>query len=220
MEVLIDYREKNSGIPNYLRRIGVDFKFTNLPVSDYLVGDIGVERKEISDYIGSLADGRLHRQLYELSYNFELSYLCTIGYISEALLVSKFNRHAYISSLVGSSLKRSPDGKQGQVITVNLETHYDFAYFIKYLAEKVENYEPRVAPMSLVKKAYTDTDRIINIISAFPDISEVKARNILKKFGSIKEFVNAPRDKLMEVEGIGDIIADRLYKLINKEVEL
>lgn len=219
MKVLVDHREKSSRIPNILTRIGVDFEYANLPVSDYLINDIGIERKDINDYIASLADGRLHRQLYELSYNFSLSYLCVIGYISEALLTSKFNRRAYISSLVGSSLKRAPDGKQGQIVTVNLETDYDFAYFIKYLADKLENYEPRVAPVVLTKKAYTDTDRILNIISAFPGISEVKAKNILKKFGSIKNFVNADIADLMKVEGIGDVTASRLYKLINKRVE-
>ena len=220
VEVIVDYREKSSKIPSILDRIGIKFKYDNLPVADYIVGDIPIERKDIHDYIASLSDGRLHRQLYELSYNYPFSYLVVIGYISEALLFSKFSRHAYISSLVGSSLKRAPEGKQGQVVTVNLETNYDFAYFIKCLSDKLENYEPRLPSGTVTKKVYTDEERVINIISAFPGISEVKAKNIIRHFGSIKRFTNASKSELMEVEGIGKVIADKIHKLINYEVKL
>ena len=216
--IYIDYREKNNAVTQVLSKHNIPYQVRELPVADYIVGDIGIERKTIQDYIGSIIDGRLSNQLYELSYNFDISYLCIIGYISEAIITSKFSRKAFISSLVGSSLKRAPDGKQGQIITVNLENDYDFGYFIIYLLNKIKEQEPRLPRFKKIN--ISKEKELIYILSSIPGIGEKRAENLLKKFGNIKSIVNAEIKDLMEVEGIGEERARRLYNIFNRRSEL
>jgi len=215
MKFFVDYRE--SVIFPLLDKYGVPYEVRNLEVADYIIDGIGIERKTITDYLNSLMTGRLNNQLYNLSYNFDLSYLCVVGYISEGLIYSKISRKAYISSLVGSSLKRANDGKMGQVVTVNLETDYDFVFFLKALHKKLSEGDTVRLPIRRVKKkVVTDYELAKTVIMAFPGVSEIRAEKILKKFGSIKKFINASLEDLKSVEGIGKVTAQKIFELINK----
>ena len=143
-----------------------------------------------------------------------------MGYVSEGLIYSKISRKAYISSLVGSSLKRANDGKMGQVVTVNLETDYDFVFFLKALHKKLSEGDTVRLPIQRVKKkVVTDYELAKTVIMAFPGVSEVRAENILRKFGSIKSFVNASFEELSKTKGIGEVTARRIFNLINKNFQ-
>ena len=217
--VLVDIREKRSGIPAMLRRMGVPIELKELPVADYVIGNVGVERKTVEDYLQSKFSGRLDRQLYDLSRNFELSYLVIEGFVTEALMEHKVPRFAYVSSLVGSSLKRAPDGKQGQIITVNVDTKYDTALFIQALYKKISENDLVRLP-KLVKAKANPNELLVYIVSSFPDIGEKRATDLLKKFKTIRNLVNATEDELAKVKGIGKKLASKLYQFFNKKFEV
>jgi ERCC4-type nuclease len=211
----IDYREEKSKIPKLLEQLKVPYQLAKLEVGDYAIADVLVERKQINDYLSSLITGHLSQQLYELSYNAELSYLIVEGSVSGALITQKIKREVYLSSLVGSSFKRAPDGKQGQIITVNLETPYDTAFFLKFLYEKVKNDEPRLP--TLKKANFSNKDRAIYILSSFPGIGEKRAKALLDKFGTIKNVINANIEDLIQVEGFGKKRASDLFWMVNEK---
>jgi ERCC4-type nuclease len=218
--IYIDYREEKIGMPKLLDRLSVPYTIKNLEVGDYAIGDILVERKEINDYIGSLISGHLEKQLYELSYNAELSYLVVEGYISEALMYRKIKRAPYISSLVGSSFKRALYGKQGQIVTVNLESVYDTALFLKYLHDKVMKNEDRIPRLVRTKKMeWTNKDVMMYILTSFPGVGEKKAEALLLKFKSLKNIVNASLEDLASVEGFGLKRAKEFNDIIVREIE-
>ncbi|XP_019719117.1 DNA repair endonuclease XPF isoform X1 [Hippocampus comes] len=61
--VIVDMREFRSELPSLLHRRGLDIEPVTLEVGDYiLTPDICVERKSVSDLIGSLQSGRLYTQ--------------------------------------------------------------------------------------------------------------------------------------------------------------
>jgi len=61
--VLVDMREFRSELPSLIHKRGIDLEPLTLDVGDYiLTPDICVERKSISDLIGSLNSGRLYKQ--------------------------------------------------------------------------------------------------------------------------------------------------------------
>jgi len=66
-KIIVDYREKNCLIPYELIDLGVDVEFRELKIGDYIAGDIIIERKTISDFISSMINKRLLRQLEEIS---------------------------------------------------------------------------------------------------------------------------------------------------------
>lgn len=65
--VVVDMREFRSDLPSLLHRRGIDILPITIEVGDYiLTPDICVERKSISDLIGSLNNGRLYNQATEM----------------------------------------------------------------------------------------------------------------------------------------------------------
>ena len=62
-KVIVDMREFRSQLPSLLHKRGIDIEPVTLEVGDYiLTPQICVERKSISDLIGSLQSGRLYNQ--------------------------------------------------------------------------------------------------------------------------------------------------------------
>ncbi|XP_061562791.1 DNA repair endonuclease XPF isoform X1 [Phycodurus eques] len=66
--VIVDMREFRSELPSLLHRRGLDIEPVTLEVGDYiLTPDICVERKSVSDLIGSLQSGRLYTQCLSMN---------------------------------------------------------------------------------------------------------------------------------------------------------
>ncbi|TDG98214.1 hypothetical protein EPR50_G00216630 [Perca flavescens] len=66
--VIVDMREFRSELPSLLHRRGLDIEPVTLEVGDYiLTPDTCVERKSVSDLIGSLQSGRLYTQCLSMT---------------------------------------------------------------------------------------------------------------------------------------------------------
>ena len=66
IKIIADYREKNSMVISELLAQGIEIEFKQLPVADFLVKDVAIERKTVSDFISSMLNQRLRNQLEEL----------------------------------------------------------------------------------------------------------------------------------------------------------
>ena len=76
----IDAREEASGIPRLLaERFQAPVRVRALPVADYVLGDMGVERKTALDLARSIADGRAFDQARRLSAAFPRAALVVEG---------------------------------------------------------------------------------------------------------------------------------------------
>ncbi|KAM4698050.1 DNA repair endonuclease XPF [Rhinophrynus dorsalis] len=66
--IIVDMREFRSELPSLIHRRGIDIEPVTLEVGDYiLTPDICVERKSVSDLIGSLNNGRLYTQCVSMT---------------------------------------------------------------------------------------------------------------------------------------------------------
>ena len=211
MTIFIDHRERPSGIPTMLEKMGVPVSVVELEIGDYVIGEIPVERKEVGDYLSSKTSGHLDEQLYNMSASFDLSYLIIEGNISLALQYRKMKRAPYISSLVGSSFKRAPDGRQGQIITVNLDTRFDTALFLKFMHEKIANGEARLPKM--FKRGVGKGEILIHVVSSIPGIGNVRSKSLLEQFKTIKRITEADVNQLSAV--IGQAHAKKVFDLLN-----
>lgn len=62
-QVLVDMREFRSLLPSCVHKLGIELEPVTLEIGDYVLSpDICIERKSISDLIGSLSSGRLYSQ--------------------------------------------------------------------------------------------------------------------------------------------------------------
>ncbi|XP_032248116.1 DNA repair endonuclease XPF isoform X1 [Halichoerus grypus] len=66
--IVVDVREFRSELPSLIHRRGIDIEPVTLEVGDYiLTPEMCVERKSVSDLIGSLSNGRLYGQCVSMS---------------------------------------------------------------------------------------------------------------------------------------------------------
>ena len=70
MKIRIDYREKDSGLIDLLKAMDLSVEIGRLSYGDYIINEaITIERKTARDFLISIIDGRLFRQLSCLKKN-------------------------------------------------------------------------------------------------------------------------------------------------------
>lgn len=75
-KVIVDIREFRSELPSLLHKRGIDIEPVTIEIGDYvLTPDMCVERKSISDLIGSLNNGRLYNQCNIMTRHYKRSLL-------------------------------------------------------------------------------------------------------------------------------------------------
>lgn len=220
--IFYDHHEDRSPIPDLLKRLSVPLTRTELQVGDYIVsGDenVVVERKEAGDYVSSLKDGSLHTQLYELSTNYPYAILLVEGIVTRELMERKIRRQQLLSSLAGSILKRSPDGKRGVISLVNVDTPWDSALFLKYCRDKVTKVDGLVRIPELKAQKWKPEERSMGILAGFPGVGKVRAQNIMSRpqLNTLQKIMNAEVSDLVKVENVGPIVAREIHELARKE---
>ena len=84
LRIIVDEREKKSGIPDLLKSVGLNLEMKTLPIGDYIVApETVVERKSIRDLMASIFDGRLFDQCSRLKEHFEHPVVLVEGNVDE-----------------------------------------------------------------------------------------------------------------------------------------
>ncbi|MBS3116870.1 DEAD/DEAH box helicase [Candidatus Woesearchaeota archaeon] len=206
--ILADHREKGNKIVKELLDLGVSVKTAQLEVADYLLsGKVAVELKRIPDFVASIIDGRLLEQLRDLRKSFEKVILIIEG---EEDIYSIRNVHA--------------NAIRGMLAAVTLDFNVPILY--------TKNPKETAALLAVMAKREQDSGRDFSyherkprtiqeqqefIVSSFPTIGVTHARNLLSSFGSLKKLVNASREEIMKIEGIGEKTAEKLVKIFEEE---
>lgn len=206
-KIIIDHRERNSLVSSNLINLGLEIEFKELKVADYLVKDVAIERKTVSDFIMSMINRRLINQLEELR-QYENRLLLIEG-IDEQDLYTDKNIEEQIgmnpNSIRGFLLSIALNYKVPLIFTKNAE---DTAKFIYILSKK----QAKELPLNVKKKSLNKKEQLQFIIESFPGIGPKTARKLLEHFRSIKNIINASEEELKSIIGKkGEII----YKLIN-----
>lgn len=196
--ILIDYREKNSLVASYLVKHGLNIEFKELKIGDYIVRNTIIERKTVSDFISSMINQRLLKQIEELK-QFPNKLLIIEG-ISERELYNDadyeneeggVNPNAIRGFLLSIILKH----KMPVLFTKNSE---DTAKFINILSKKKE----KELNLNAKKKTLNKKEQLQFIIESFPGVGPKKAKRLLKKFGTIQNVILAPTEQLNEILGM------------------
>ncbi|MCZ6725055.1 MAG: helix-hairpin-helix domain-containing protein [Thaumarchaeota archaeon] len=208
--IIIDEREKASGVPKELSKLGAIADYRLLTIGDYILSeDVGIERKSCRDLVASIYDGRLFEQLSQLSHHYAKSFLLLEGDVTGVLKEMKnpkvfFGAIASISLTLPISLLYAVDKEQTARIIFALATHLG-----------------RVRPTRpLVKGRRSGMDipeEQLSIVSSFPGVGIVLAERLLMKFGSPRDIVSAQAQELAMVQGIGRARASKLIKILTEK---
>ncbi len=219
-KIIIDYREKNSLIVSELIHLGLKIEFKNLKVADYLVNDIAIERKTVSDFISSMINRRLLKQLEELQ-QYKNKLLIIEGTDEQELYTdseekdSRFHRkqlETAHSHQEGKSKKTvgcfqvHPNSIRGFLLSILIKhkipiiftkDYEDSAKFISILSKR----KHKELSLNVSKKSLNKKEQLQFILESFPGIGPKTARKLLEKFKTIKNIINAPQEELKEVLG-------------------
>lgn len=159
IKILADYREKNALVPAELVKRGFELEFNQLPVGDYIVNDVAVERKTIDDLKTSVVNKRIMRQLSELK-QFKKQILIIEGFTPDSYKSGPLHENA----LRGFLLSVAINYQVPIIYTVDAE---DTAKHLAILAKKSPS---KHIALRASKQNLSNKERAQFILEGFPGI--------------------------------------------------
>jgi ERCC4-type nuclease len=210
LRVYADEREKRSGVPDLLiRKYGIVVTYKNLPVADYVISErVAVERKSVSDFLKSLADGRLFNQAKRLKEVYPKPFIIVEGkwdYVARAEKTSKAASSALASLVYDFGI--------GIIYALTKE---DTARVIRFLAEREQGEKKRKVPVKAMgKPPIGDVKQWqLFLVQCLPGVGPKLAEKLLERFGSVRAVFNASVAELSKVEGMGLNKAQEIVKVL------
>ncbi len=209
VRIFADFRESASNVTRYLRGYDIHLVEQQLSVGDYIVSDrVGIERKEIKDFLNSIIDQRLFRQMEELRNTFGNPVLILEG--NPELLFMERGMHANTIRGVLSSI--AIDHRIPIIWTRNSR---ESAAQIFWMAYREQALEKRGIQIRVSKKACSVSRMQEYLVAGLPNINSKLSRRLLKGFGSVSRVFAATPEELQKVDGIGKKKAMQIWELLN-----
>ena len=173
----------------------------------------GVQRKEIADFIASVQDGRLAKEIAQMK-NLPLKVVIIEGRIqwtTDGKLVIK-KRHTSITKrqFLGMQFSLASQG----VSVIWTESAYETAEVTRALAD----WSMKDRHNSMMRRpgpqtpwgSVTDEDWALHLLQSFDGLGLEKARALKKHFGGVPMNWACTEEELRDVPGIGKVLAARL----------
>lgn len=202
----MDYRERISEIPDLLREAGFSIAVRALRCGDYRIGDsIIVERKTHRDFLRSIIDGRLFKQLWWMKRS-----------CSRPLLLIEGN-------LFNTGLAFDGNAIRGAVLSVQAIWHVpvvlskdpaDTRDVIIMIVRQEKNSSDAV-PQRQGYRPKRLRSRQLFILQGLPKVGPVMAKRLLGHFGSVRRVMSASVEELSQVIGIGRGAAESIRNVLD-----
>ncbi len=204
--VVCDYREKE--VANALKLFGAHVNKTSLAVGDFVCSDrVVVERKEHSDFVSSIIDGRIFEQAQQMKEEFEKPIFIIEG---------NSNRNISVNALKAAIATLAADHGVSLISTKNPK---DTALTVFWLAKKEQQKHNRAVSIRVGKKSRDENKLQEQIVCGLPGVSIVIGRRLLEHFGSVEKVFTANEEELRKVKGVGKKLAKRIRRVLEKEWE-
>lgn len=204
IHITVDHRESRSSITRILSKKEINITTAQLDVGDYIVSSrIGVERKQVDDFLTSLLQGKLFMQMRKLRNAYSRPLLIVEG---EGLFTK---RNINQNALFGSFVSIIVDFGIPIIMTTNAQETADFLYIT---AKREQKQDGKSVAIRGEKYSMSPSEHQQFIVEGLPQVSSVLAQRLLQHFGCIRAIANASESELCEVKGIGKNIAQEIVK--------
>ena len=206
LRIIVDERERKSGIPDLLRAVGINIELKTLPIGDYIVApETVVERKSIHDLVSSIFDGRLFDQCNRLKEHFQFPIILIEGNLDE---ISNITENPLI--FYGAISSIALDFKIPILPTPSAD------HTAKLLVSLCSRKESATGPfLKKIKKSNDIQKQQLSVLSSLPGVGEKLALRLLKKFGSPLRVFSAGSTELAKVDGLGLARAKKIKKMLD-----
>ena len=204
--IVIDDRERKSGIPELIKKIGINVEIKTLQVGDYIVSpETVVERKSIQDFMSSIFDGRLFDQCNRLKENFQFPIILLEGNVDEIedIMENPFVFYGAMSTIV-------IDFKIPIIPTPNAS---DTAKLLVAMCSRKKSTNGHY--LKKIKKSTDIEKQQLSVLSSLPGVGEKTAIRMLEKFGTPLQVFGASVTDLSKISGLGNERAKKIKKMLN-----
>jgi ERCC4-type nuclease len=228
LHICIDTNEASSrrDIINYMMWNGVEVDVRKLDICDYVVSDrVGVERKDATDFLGSMKDGRLFNQARDMAALYERPIVILEGQLSRALKRSAMRPVSVYGALSSLALDYGVN-----IIPTN--SPESTAVLLHRLVFREQAKEERTKQLRSVNRSLPLHDQQVFLLSGLPQIGTALAQELLNAYETpykvIEEFANAEvrvsksgktkrlLGPLADVKGVGPVIVENAQRLLHK----
>ena len=209
IRIVADEREKASGVPDVLNELGFRVEFAQLQVGDYVLSHrTAIERKSLGDFVSSIYDGRIFKQVSELSSKFPRPILLVEGNVADDEKVAENPTIFYgvLASLITAY----------GVFTIFTDNYLNSALAIKLLMEHLADERGKGPLITKPIKSQEPSLQQLYFISALPGIGMKLARRLLETFKTPKAILTASIPELAKVEGVGRAKAVKIKKVLEE----
>jgi len=208
LRIVVDEREKKSGIPGLLKGIGINLEIKTLPIGDYIVApETVVERKTISDLVSSVFDGRLFDQCNRLKEHYQFPILLIEGNIDELEELTE-NPLVFYGAISSIAL----DFKIPVIHTPNA------SHTAKLLMSMCSRKDASKGPfIKKIRKSNDIQRQQLSILCSLPGVGEKTAIRMLEKFGTPLRVLSSSTTELSKVGGLGEARAKKIKKALQAQ---
>ncbi len=209
LSIVTDYREMNSPVVKELARLRIKVEPAQLVVADYIVSeDVAIERKTTEDFLQSLVDQRLFRQLKDL-----------IQEYGSPLLIIEGEKLYGLRAI-------SPNAIRGALASIAVDfrmpilwtkTPVETARLLSIIARREQIERDKEISIKGEKAPLTISEQQEYLLSRLPGINRKLAERLLVHFGSPEHVFAATVDELQEVHGIGKKTAEKIRQILTSE---
>ena len=208
LRIIVDEREKKSGIPDLLKAVGVNIEMKMLPLGDYIVApETIVERKTIHDLVSSIFDGRLFDQCTRLKEHFQNPIILMEGNVDEIENITE-NPLVFYGALSSIAI----DFKIPIIPTP------DASHTAKLLVSLSSRKEISKGPfLKKIRKSNDIQRQQLSSLCSLPGVGEKTAKRMLAKFGSPLKVFSASSTELAKIEGLGGAKAKKIRNMLESQ---
>jgi len=208
VKIIIDYREKASGVIDLLKEEKIFIEIKKISFGDYVINDsITIERKTSKDFLISIIDGRLFNQFSNLKKNCINPILLIEGNPYKTDL--DFDSHAIKGAIISAQTI-------WYIPVIFSRSKEDTRDIIMMISRQDETYMD-VVPLRGGYRPKRLKSRQLYILQGFPQVGPMLAKRLLEHFKTVSKTVNASIEELIEVEGVGRVSAEKIKEVLDSE---
>lgn len=205
LRIIVDERERKSGIPELLKAIGMEIEMKTLSIGDYIVApETIVERKSIKDLMASVFDGRLYDQCNRLKEHFEHPIVVVEGNVDEIEEITD-NPLVFYGALSRIALE----------FKIPIIPTPSASHTAKLLVSMCSKKDGSTGPyLKKIKKSSNLETQQLSTLCSLPGIGEKLAVRMLEKFGTPLKVFSATTSELSKIEGLGEARAKKIKNML------
>ena len=206
LRIIIDDRERKSGIPELIKKIGINVEIKTLLVGDYIVSpETVVERKSIQDFMSSIFDGRLFDQCDRLKQNFQFPVILLEGNVDE---IEEITENPLV--FYGAISTIAIDFKIPIIPTPNASHS---AKLLVAMCSRRKSTNGHF--LKKIKKSVNIEKQQLSVLCSLPGVGEKTAVRMLEKFGTPLQVFSASVADLSKISGLGVERAKKIRMMLN-----